>query len=643
MRALLWASKKDSYDREKLRSEDIKTRETNAKLALQEKLRKEASDVSYNQWLEKKGVAVYGQSTREIKQENYSRPTLSSSRASKQPITSVHKASPQLTSTIKVKLKQKKRNLISIGKPEKMQPYTNYPPKSLQRHKPVHYLGKSKSEPSRSGRSSRATVRSAVSVPTGVKYYSSKILGNQTRTRQKSAKEKPTEALKTCDKSQKCVTECRDEDKDTQLCEKQPVREQDESVNGFDRITSDSAEGDLEETHEEMLEREKTLETSNVKDEKMDEITHEINLTQQAEEVDELDFSKLVENDVFLSNVNEYSLEGEEEDLFHDVGQTNSLNALSLPNTLTKDKTPAEVVQLLRSLGGPSRYNRSNSFSHSYSLAHRNRSQRRLSLGAIPEGKIVTSYSDEEQSTSQLLDSQFLESIIFGFDGDNRTNRTMKKDQIQRAANRPHVQEGRVDIEESFDSASECDGSEELSDSTCSASTIDEPSSPGEDDDDGERPTEDPKSLLLPKVEISLDDTSLKVTHPQSLKIVNLAWDTCSNTVHSHISESPLSPPDFSNRSGRWTPTRKLTPPNKTSNSRSPSPLNSQTSVQSSQSPSCSTKQSSPSSSCSLFYSQQRSKLMPSSSIQSTTVNEPSAMDVNINYYEVSEIFDTAR
>ena len=599
-----------------------------------------------------------------MRQESYSRPTLSSRGASRQSAKPKQKSSPQFTSTIKLNPKQAKRNLTSIGKPEKMQPYTNYPPKSSLRRTSVHYLSKSRSEPSKSGRSSRATVRSAVSVPAGMRYYSSKVHHRRATIQQQNDEVRTTDDLTEVTK-ESCESRDREQDTERDLSKEheQAARQEKERTDRLDRDTCQDVRTEVQEQQltvrdletttdrdenyriQTVEEEDKEIETSGEDDSNntavhaadLDDSYRDENsyLQSQAEVVDELDFSKLVNNDAIHSN-NEYSI-GEEEDLFHDVGQTNSLNALSLPNTLTKDRTPAEIVQLLRSLGSMSRYNRSNSFSHTYSVAHRNRMQRRFSLGAIPEGKIVTSYSDDEQSTSQLLDNQFLESLIFNMGGDGRNE---NEDLHGLVASQKCIQEDIDDDEESLGSS---DGSETLSGSTLSSSiaTMNEHHL-AEDDELCEHLGD--LNLDLPQVEISQDDKPSPVSQQQSLKVVNLAWDPFSNTVQSHISESPLSPPDLSNRSGRWTPTRKLTPPNKDANvqtqssqanSCSGSDLMAIDQFSSSHSPTRLTP--SPFSSESSLHSQKRSKLTPPSNTYSKSDSiQPSESSFVVEEVEVS-------
>ena len=636
LRALHWASKKDSDDREKLRKDEMERRQTNAMLTLQERCRKEAADMSYNQWLEKKSKHVNGPSPRERKSVAYARSTVSSRGASKDASVSAQKSNPQLTSSIKVNPKQAKRNTASVGKPEKMQPYTNYPPKSSGSRTSVHFLGKSRSEPPRSGRTSRSTLRSAASVPTDVKYYS------RVRHRQSTAKRK--QVVEDTVQKQAVEDSVKLKSKEAyksgyDVAENQEEQVYYEQLEDLEQQELESRiDGGTDQTVEEIDEKQLTATGdgskvgNDLEDERNngDEEVEGSDLYPHEEEkgIDELDFSKLKENDVF----NEYTIEGDEDDLFHDVGQTNSLNALSLPNTLTKDRTPAEVVQLLRSFGGLSRsYNRSNSFSHDHSIAHRSRFQRRFSLGAIPEGQIVTNYNDEDQSSSQLLDEHFLESLIHSLSGDSG-NGTKS---IEGAC----VQSNLVDGDQ--DSEPESDDSETHSYFSTSGSHDEE--SPADSDEGYKHVHIGEQKSALPKVEISQNETSSVISRPQSLKVVNLAWDPTSNTVHSHISESPLSPPDFNKMGGRRTPTRRLTPPNNAQSYKVHSPSSSQESTRSQNSlrinipssPRYSPRNLSPSSSSSSVHSQPSSprSLPPTDS----DASQSSAMEIKADDLKVSE------
>ena len=566
LRALHWASKKDSEDKEKLRKDEIKRRQTNALLSLQEQLRKEAVELSYNQWLEKKS----NPGIRDRMPVTYARSTMSSRGDSKRLSVSTRKSIPHLRFSIKVNPKQAKRNIASVGKPDKLQPYTNYPPigKSFGSRTSVHHLSKSRSEPQSMGRMSRSAVQSAGATPASVKHcnrtdhHQNAVVtkNNQRRSVRGGVESKEKRSHKSgydVSKNQaepqynqtekhelKTVNSVIDQN-DTGKVDKEPII-----------AAGDNFRADVDKSEEQ---------NNNIKGkDDIDEKVTEGLSPEEEEVIDELDFSTLRGNGA----LNDFIIDGDEDDLFHDVGQTNSLNALSLPNTLTKDRTPAEIIQLLRSFGGLSRsYNRSNSFSLGHSMVDKNRSQRRFSLGAIPEGRIVTSYSEEDQSSSQLLDKQFLESLIQSLNGG--VSKTVQGAHIQ------HDHQGDSDL----DSELESDDSETSSYFTSNGSGKGD--FPAYLDDVHDQVCKDVSPI--PKVEVSQDDMPSFISRPPSLKVVNLAWDPVSNSVQSHVSrsESPLPPPDFSQMEGRRTPTLRMTPPNSKQSHKLRSPTSSQKSAHS--------------------------------------------------------------
>lgn len=211
----------------------------------------------------------------------------------------------------------------------------------------------------------------------------------------------------------------------------------------------------------------------------------------------------------------------EDEDLlFHDVGQTNNLDALALPNTITKDKTQSELIQLLQSLGEESSSSRSFGRSHSVILrrnsAHSIKHGRRLSLSAIPEGRIVTSYSDEDQSTapSQILDESFIEELIksLSSQGPEGNSPSHKRRMVWDEHQMNSLVENEVPLVEisSVEEHHEQQRSRRSS-LTLSLSGVDQRKSPS--------PNE------------------------QTLKVVNMEWDAASGSVLSIITPSPLTPP----------------------------------------------------------------------------------------------------
>ncbi len=228
----------------------------------------------------------------------------------------------------------------------------------------------------------------------------------------------------------------------------------------------------------------------------------------------------------------------EDEDLlFHDVGQTNNLEALALPNTITKDKTQGELIQLLQSLGEPSgsrTFNRSHSVLLRRNSAHSSKHSRRLSLSAIPEGRIVASYSDEDQSTapSQILDDSFIEELIKSLSSQEPEGNPLQSHK-RRIVWDEEDKDSPVENDVPFVKVSPADEQRSRRSSlTLSLSGVDpqKPSSPNE----------------------------------QTLKIVNMEWDSASGSVQSVITPSPLTPPPpdlHQRRSPRTSPTFRTVSP----------------------------------------------------------------------------------
>ena len=479
---------------------------------LQSRLRKEAADTAYIGWLErngrdnsKSGTPVACETRQQIRQSQPSR-TMSCNTCS-QATTKHHSATshfkPKAVVPIKPSLCQAKRNIDSVGKPEKLCPYTNYPPQTYRGH---NTAGKTASNSSRPSRATSTVSRSTTStpLPTGIKYYSKsyKLQSASTSTSQPapplSLEPVPyvpiiTPPDNTPNPVQDCITQSEEE--------RLVASEDEEEIQlAWTVETFDEKQG---------------YEQGNFEDESG-------GLFPSASDADDWD-----------------------DDLsFHDVGHTNSLDALSLPSTLMKGRTPAEVVQLFRLIGSPRR-------SHSYGQSSsrmsfiRNRFQRRFSLGAIPEGQMVTSYSDEDASTTHLLDDQYI--MYRSAPGSNGSQKTS-----------PAWEES-----ESGDAFS--DGSDDVF----------EEDTPGRYDRSSSylKPSASDSSLLVRRQHakpsrLTLQTTppprSISPTSPHSLKVVNLAWDPESNTVQSQVTLSPLPIASDQGRQGR-----RLTPPDNRSIGRS--------------------------------------------------------------------------
>lgn len=406
-----------------LKKEQFRKKQDKEYLALHSRLRMEAADCAFEEWLEQKQATRLStpsaceerkQVRSRASQNGYLCATCTATTSKLQSAVS-RKVSSKVNSQIKVNPRQEPHNVDSVGKPRKLYPYSNYPPKHLR----CSSTGDSKSKHGlKSGRSSRATVRSEVIIV------------------QKKSKSTPNEKAT--------------------------------------KIQNTSAK--------------------------------EANTTPN---------KHFKSNDYSQASAEDDCVDEDEDLLFHDVGLANNLETLALPNMI-KHKTQNEVIQLLQSLGESSSktLNRSRSVSLRRSSVQSITHQRRLSLGAIPEGKMVTSYSDEEQSIapSQIIDDSFIEELI----------KSLSSQEPEGSTKSPRSRI--VWDEEDADSL-------ENDTPLIEVSAIEEQQSRR-------------SSLTL-----SLSDFGSQCrgysssSNEHTLKVVNMEWDPVSGSVQSVITPSPLTPP----------------------------------------------------------------------------------------------------
>ena len=447
--------------------------------ALHMRLKKEASDAAYDDWLEKNNathVSIHPPTECETRCEVRSQPdrtstcsTCSHVASQRQSATTTHYRHKRVT-PIKSALHQEKRNLGSVGKPDKMYPYANYPPESMRSHVSSRNPGKDSAMKSSSSKTSRVTstrTRGSVHVSASAKYchklYRKK---QQHQTVAKTDTATPSNA---------------NEDQTTQSTASQVPSGKVEG-NNLNNIDLEKSVHDTQKSDSNGQQQEETPFTP-------------VDL-EDSEDLDD-DFA------------------------FHDVGHANSLDALSLPSSLMKGRTPAEVVQLLRLFGNPRPrpHRRSMSFSQP---SNKSRFQRRFSLGAIPEGEIVTTYSDEDASTSQLFYHNFK---MYGQEREMSNDHELAEDELEASG-----LEGLTSLsdgsEDAFEENHTGDHSYTRQCSKSDSVLLDKREQAGP-----------PKLNSIPKPSV-----------PQSLSIVNLAWDSQSNTVQSHVAISPMTTPDHFTR-----------------------------------------------------------------------------------------------
>ena len=511
LRSLHWASNKDSSLNQLRKEEALQHAKEREKRALQSRLRREAADSTYTSWLEKKAFNFRvstpnaGMKRQQVRSqsERASRCQTCSLSVTQHPSANVAHLRPRPVTPIKVSLQQTERNVNSIGKPEKMYPYSNYPPQSLRRHRYANRVASSQSKSNRSSRAvstiTRSTSRATTPSSIGAKYY------------RRLFKQKHPKAETTPHPSRQAVLKSHVLEPSVQS-DTPPVKNLQNGAT--DLLTSHIPSDD----DQEMFRDASTLE----EDDGFKEY-----FAGDAEDIQGLKSDD--DDDV--------------EDLaFHDVGHANSLDSLALPGVLMKGKTPAEVLQLLRYLGNSESRSlrRSRSYTHNMSrhAMFRNKFQRRLSLGAIPEGEMVTNYSSVEPSTSQLLDDHFFETATHG-----SQDRESSKD-VWGGDEGEYDQEDVAGSNSEDDSSSECDDSADSSDDAESSNRA-EMNLPQYFESNATRLRHsESDSVLLKrrhlKTAASVELHSRKVSCPQSLKIVNLAWNPKSNTVQTQVTESPM-------------------------------------------------------------------------------------------------------
>ena len=492
-----------------MREEALRQSRDKETKALHARLKEEAAGTAYDNWLEKTNTANTGvhcptecatrQETRTQTDRTVTCTTCSQAATQHQSASTTHHR-PKGAKPIKIVLHQEKRNIGSVGKPDKMYPYTNYPPEAVRSHKSsVCPAGKGPAVKLGSSRTSRPTstiTKGSAHVPAGVKYYCKLYRKWHHRTAAKvvsAAREVPSNA--DCG-----VVQVGSESQVTQsIARVTPTEEMEESISSHALIVEEN-------TNEIMFSREHV------------EGDHEESTSPDGLENDDMDM-----DDDFA---------------FHDVGYANSLNALSLPCSLMKGRTPAEVVQLLRLFGSPGP--KSHKHSHSYSQAtsrYKSLSQRRFSLGSIPEGKIVTSYSDEDASSTHLLNYHNLETLIQSYSkGTNRRRAwetdddyNLEEDQLKEAMASGSEEslspsDGSDDLFESSQRANDrdCSLQDQQLHTTCSDSMLLE-----------KRKQADP-----PKLTSAFQSRRFPIR--KSMAFVNLTWDSTSNTVQSQVTVSPM-------------------------------------------------------------------------------------------------------
>lgn len=431
--------KKDKGLDSELQDRAERQRQEQEKRAINTRLRKEAAERAYTHWAHKRSQPTRKppascRERQERKSHSQTPQACSSCKGAGTRKSSAKPSNPKINSTMKVTMHQAKRNVESTGKPAKMHPYTNYPPRKQKRS----------STPT--GRSSRTSTTAPSPAP------ASNCTASDIRKRNPATSEEA-------------------------LIASPPQSTTDEDMSEY----PSSSELNIN-----FLRRSASFPGIEA-DTNKNEVHFLVGGMDDMEEEE-----------------GEYD---EDEDIaFHDVSKANSLS--SLPLVLTKDRTPAEIIKLLRDLGS----NKSSSGSHSRNLRHRRLPlsyQRRFSLGAIPEGQIVTNYSNESMASLDDLST------------------------------RPRLMSPR--------GSTAWEEEDEVEDQP--QQTLDEgdtlwSSDPQLVEAHNEREADEEECTEV--VSSSGTVESKKPLQLQALNIVNFAWDATSNSVQTNVTKSPMVPANHS-------------------------------------------------------------------------------------------------
>ena len=492
LRALHWAKRKDKDLDSDLHKKAERKRQEQERRAINGQLRAEAAEIAYKGWAHKKSKSTQPPPSTcrerlEDRSQSQTPHTCSSCKTGTRK-QSAKQAETNVASPMKVTMHQAVRNVESTGKPDKMHPYSNYPPR---RH--AAKSSRSRSRSGRSGHSSRATNPSTTAstpIPTPISVTIDSRREHQSE--EYSYPGGPSELLQQNGET---------------LTVSALTNEANAETGGNVSCTTNDY-GSPSELNLGFLKKSAA---------RLDEVG-----PNPGEQDDKFGVQFLIGGVGYEDEEEEveYDDEYDEEDIaFHDVGKTNSLDSLSLPSALTKDRTPAEVVKLLHYLGS-GKSSRSYSRSISLSFGHRRpslsyRLKRRFSLGAIPEGQMVTNYSNESISS---LDDQ---SIRLRYTDLSLRKSTSWEEEEDNELQQQQQQQQQNGGDVSSDSSFERDEEEDVRKRT----------------DEVEEKCEGNGTF-----ENSYSSPATVVSKLQTLNIVNFAWDTASNSVQTRVTKSLIIP-----------------------------------------------------------------------------------------------------
>ena len=594
-----WARKKDDMDLKQCKKETVvkKAKLRNEKLCLQLKQGRGAK--AFSKWLSDKAIASVKTEPMECEERKRTRlasvslsactycSTIAASRGQ-----SASSSSLKIT-PIKITPHQESRNLDFIGKPVKMLPYANYVKKSLHSKKPTasrHSKVGSKVSVSKiisrkslsagkiSQRGAVKQVNGECAKGPGCSGSNDPLVehGNTAMLRKMSSKSSRSEdnllarhmfgpdqvAAASIGNKPMDINKNTNflEDRLGVICKKgKGFKKEYHNCGGDDNGNSgmdDTDDDDYDDNDSDSDYNEGDCDSNEADDERDKDVDSESDDDDDNDDVSIRFYSEEPDNNDSLSCL-QFNFNAEDENsFFHDVGPMNDLNSLALPPVLTKGRTPAEVLQIIRRLEHSSnnqgkQKTRRRSFSVSGSAGRSRHLNRRFSLGSIPEGEILYNYGNgyEASDDDDKVDSMVLlnlESIIGSISG-----RQEEKEEKERSE---HLE----DVEEKHQAQRESRLAETNGGTSDMAQGV-------------------PEQLSMESGNTPSCFTDKDSPRPSlsTLKIVNLEWDAATNSVHSDVSLSPLTTAPLHRRSSSsstlspadtgesnpGTPERRITPP----------------------------------------------------------------------------------
>ncbi len=544
LRALHWAHDKDKSQNERVRKDQTKKKKEEEARAARGRLKAEKAQLSYTNWMKERHLSPKGTPKATEKRKESRSKSCSTCTSTSKHQSSVIASQPMTVLPIKLNSHQEQRNLESIGKPYKLHPYTNSAPliKSHRQKK----SSRNKDTPSRLSQSRtvyRARSRGSTSTSSSSSESASASVSISKSSKSISTLVSAPTIELSCDEDDVGIDSVVD-----------PVKSEDitYATSPLPYQVPSHAVGSENSHSNTLLLSEQDIQKNKDCEEADD------NLDEDCDSWNELD---LVQNDrededELVIPYPDYDYSGATDDnsessLFHDVGDYNNLDSLSLPTVLTKGRTQAELLQLLCRLGNSEDHNsrkhrRSNSFSHNSNRSFSAHFTRRLSLGSIPEGRIVTDYVNEEDDEESTVSSQLLKDLENAI---NSITGTEEQD-----SPREHTQEMFKNPENDVVEDIVAHGEERVDSPQQNGYQCATYPSPSIHDQvmDGE-------SDALASAH-SMDEIAPSTT----LNIVNLAWDVHSKSVQTHVLKTSLPPRNITPPSKKIThPSRKITPPSK--------------------------------------------------------------------------------